>query len=429
MAILTREEAKLLPKITEEDASYALELVTAICDQVGPGIAASPQERARAEMLRKELELHLGEENVSIEEFSVAPGGFLGSQVISMVLMLVAVLLNISFGHIVVFSPVLTVVIALAFSISALALFILEFILAHELVDPLFKKGVSTNVIGTLRKPETQQIRRLLILSGHHDSAREFNWLRWTGYGFFVLSATYTIGLITVFVVCAIQLVGLISGAEHIVQISTFGWVLLIYPILPSILFIMFFTSTSKNGGNVPGAADNLSACALVVTMARFLAENPSCVPPDTEIRFITFGSEEAGVRGAKRYVRRHLEELRGLEGRLLNYETIAHPEITILTSETNGTVKNSPEMVKSVTAAAQRARAPYKIRPASIGTSSDGGPFSRAGFKATTLLGFTAQQMVAFYHQRTDTPQVLSLGPLLNVLKITYEWILLRGE
>jgi hypothetical protein len=35
----------------------------------------------------------------------------------------------------------------------------------------------------------------------------------------------------------------------------------------------------------------------------------------------------------------------------------IAHPEITILTSERSGTVKNSPEMVESVVAAAERAR------------------------------------------------------------------------
>ena len=121
----------------------------------------------------------------------------------------------------------------------------------------------------------------------------------------------------------------------------------------------------------------------------------------------------------------RHLDELKRLDARLLNFEMVAHPEITILTSDVNGTVKNSPEMVKSVVAAAERAGVPYKVSPASLGVGTDAAPFSRAGLKATTLLPFKVpQQMVAFYHQKWDTPEVLTIEPLLNVLKLTFEWV-----
>ena len=100
-----------------------------------------------------------------------------------------------------------------------------------------------------------------------------------------------------------------------------------------------------------------------------------------------------------------------------------------ILTSETNGTVRVSPEIVKSAAAAAERARVPHKLRPASIGVVSDAGPFCQAGLKATTLVGFTTRQQVAFYHQKWDTPEVLTLEPLSNVLKLTLEWIRHGGE
>jgi Zn-dependent M28 family amino/carboxypeptidase len=113
---------------------------------------------------------------------------------------------------------------------------------------------------------------------------------------------------------------------------GTLGWVLLVFPIVPSIVFGMFFNRGRKNGGTVPGAADNLSACALAVAMCRFLVKNPSCIPDDTEIRFVSFGCEEAGLRGSRRYAARHLDELKSLDARLLNFETVAHPEITILT-------------------------------------------------------------------------------------------------
>ena len=415
--------------ITSLDAQYALDIVKTICTQVGPGCPGSSQERERAAIIESELESHLGAGNVAIEEFTLAPGAFLGSQLICTLCMLIAALLNISLNRFTAVSPWITAIAALAFSISSALLFILEFVIGIELIDPFFKKKGSLNVVGTLRKPGNQTVKRLLILSGHHDSALEFTWLRFTGYGYFFLTATWLIGLFTVLVMSIIQLVGLITGNADDVRIGTLGWVLLAYPIVPSIIFAVFFTRGSKNGGNVPGAADNLSACALAVAMCRFLVANPSCIPEDTEIRFITFGSEEAGVRGSRRYVQRHLDELKHLEVRLLNYETIAHPEIAILTSEANGTVQNSPEMVKNVIAAAQRAGIPYKVQPATLGTGSDAGPFSRAGLQATTLLGFKVQQMVAFYHQERDTPEILTIEPLLNVLKLTYEWIGNSGE
>jgi putative aminopeptidase FrvX len=110
--------------------------------------------------------------------------------------------------------------------------------------------------------------------------------------------------------------------------------------------------------------------------------------------------------------------------------ETVAHPEIIIPTTDVNG-VKNSPEMVSSVVAAAERAGVPYVVKPYPAGGGgSDAGPFSQAGLKAATLLCFQVpQQLVAFYHQRGDRPEVLSIEPLLNVLKLTLEWIRNGGE
>jgi hypothetical protein len=415
--------------ITSDDAQYALEIVKAICTQVGPGLPGTSQERARAAMIEKELESHLGAGNVAVEEFTFAPAAFLRSSPIIALLTLIAALLNISVGRLTGVSPWLTCIAALVLSVISPLLFLFEFIFGLELMDPLFKKGQSVNVVGRLRKPGSQNVKRLLILSGHHDSAPENSWLRFLGYGFFFLSATWFIGFLTLVVMGFIQLAGLIAGNAGLVRSGTLGWVLLVYPIAPSILFTFFLSRGWKNGGTVPGAADNLSACALAVVMCRFLVKNPSCIPDDTEIRFISFGSEEAGYRGSRRYVARHLDELKRLDVRLLNYETIAHPETIVLTSETNGTVKNSPEMVRSVVAAAKRAGVPYRVQSATLGTASDAGPFGRAGLKATTLVGFKTPQMVAFYHQKWDTPEVLTLEPLLNVLKLTFEWIRNGGE
>ena len=136
----------------------------------------SPQERERAEMIQKELESHLGAENVVVEEFTLAPDAFLN--LFPGLFMLIAVLLNISIGRITGVSPWVTAMPALVFSILCTPAVHPEFLLGKELVDPLFKKKQSQNVIGTLRKPGTRNVKRLLILSGHHDSAPENNCLR-----------------------------------------------------------------------------------------------------------------------------------------------------------------------------------------------------------------------------------------------------------
>jgi hypothetical protein len=80
--------------------------------------------------------------------------------------------------------------------------------------------------------------------------------------------------------------------------------------------------------------------------------------------------------------------------------------------------------MVNSLVAAAQRAGVPFRLQPAMLGTSNDAGRFSQAGLKAATLLGFNIQQMVTFYHQERDTPDILAVEPLLNVLRLAVEWV-----
>ena len=416
--------------ITTSDAQYVIEIVKKICKEVGPGIPGTAQERERAGIIHKELESHLGTENVAVEEFTVAPGAFLGSLPLSALLTLIAALLNLSMGRFQGFSAWVAAIFALIFSFAALMIFILEYNYFIEFVDPIFKKQQSVNVIGSLRKPGTYEVKQLLLLSGHHDSALENTWIRFLGYGFFITIPTIFIGYICMLVMSTIQVTGLITGSAEVVHTGTLGWPMLAYPIVPTIIFAMFFNMGRKNGGTVPGAADNLSASALAVAMCRFLVKNPSCIPADTEIRFISFGSEEAGLRGSRRYVESHLDELKRLDARLLNFETIAYPEIGIMSTDVGG-VKNCPAMVNNVASAAERAGVPYKVKPYPAGGgASDAGPFSKAGLKAATLLPFKMpQQIVAFYHQKWDRPEVLTIEPLLNVMRLTLEWITSSGD
>lgn len=118
--------------ITEKDARYALNIVAKICAEVGPGSPGSPQERERAFLIKRELETHLGAENVAVEEFTLAPWAWLGSFPVGAIFTLAAALLNIlvgSFpGRFSGFVYIVTAAIGLAFSILALLMLVFEYI-------------------------------------------------------------------------------------------------------------------------------------------------------------------------------------------------------------------------------------------------------------------------------------------------------------
>jgi hypothetical protein len=148
--------------ISMDDARYAFEMVKKICKEAGPGLPGTSRERERAETIKKELVSHLGSANVATEEYTFAPGAFLSSYPLCALFMLFAAMLNISMGYITGVSPWLTSIAALIFSLIAPFPFIFEFVMSFELVDPFFRKKQSINVIGTMCKPGTKNVKRLL---------------------------------------------------------------------------------------------------------------------------------------------------------------------------------------------------------------------------------------------------------------------------
>lgn len=106
----------MIDTITSNDAQYAFELVKTICSEVGPGLPGSPQERERGAVLGIELESHLGMENVVVEDFTFAPGGFLNP--FPSLFLLIVVLLNLSINRLTGVSLWVAAVVALCYPSS-----------------------------------------------------------------------------------------------------------------------------------------------------------------------------------------------------------------------------------------------------------------------------------------------------------------------
>jgi hypothetical protein len=86
-----------------------------------------------------------------------------------------------------------------------------------------------------------------------------------------------------------------------------------------------------------PGASDNASGVAVLLELARYFAQRGKPLP--FRIRFVTFGTEERGMLGAKAYLVKHQADLERCQ-LLFNMDTLGGQEFYL---EMRGGVKGIP--------------------------------------------------------------------------------------
>ena len=179
-----------------------------------------------------------------------------------------------------------------------------EFFNYKEFIDPLFRKKSSQNVIGNFRSKG--ELKQIIIFSSHIDSALQFNLLKWLKWGFLILAFGGIIIILVWLILSVINLVLMISGLVifRTLFFNVAIWLLIIGS--PCFIGLFLFVPFGDKGNVVPGAVDNLSSCSVIVGLGRYLKQNIEIIPDNTEIRLISFGCEECGLRGAFRYAEDH---------------------------------------------------------------------------------------------------------------------------
>lgn len=144
-------------------ADNIIELTRSIIDQFGPRAAGSPQSRGSANVIAAAAGPFA--DRVKSEDFTFSPGAFLGW--IRILVAAYALALGCMWmGWYLVSS---------LFLLGAVALLVLQFFLYKEVLDPFYPKYQGRNVLASL-EPQGE-VRGELMISGHHDSARIFNFL------------------------------------------------------------------------------------------------------------------------------------------------------------------------------------------------------------------------------------------------------------
>jgi len=362
-------------------AAYIMAQAKYVIQTFGPRPPGSAGETQCQRLVQEELSA-ICDEPAVMTPFPVAQKAFMAFPVITAAILIAGALAFL-------FSPVLS----LALSLVGLFIIVQQLVRYKLLLDPFFPKHTSHNVSG--RIAPAGPIKRRVILNGHPDGAYEWRWL-YLFPRFFPLFVLVSLGGFLVKLLMDIVAVALIWLAPESTVPGLLAWLHIL--LIPSALTGFFFSNFNHVA---PGANDNLSGTFLAVGVARALRA-AGVQLQNTELVIAITGSEEAGLRGAKRYAAEVAERFRDVETIAIALDTIRDLEhLTIYNRDLNGTLPHDPAVCKLLHDAGARCGVdlPYAAIP--LG-SSDGTAFTQAGIRSAAFCAMDPRP-AHYYHNRRD--------------------------
>lgn len=347
------------------------------------------------------------------QTFEVHPAAFLGYIRVNIVLFVLALIAL--YGR--------WVGIAAAFSSLSLVIMVFEFLLYWEFIDRFFPLKQGKNVVGFIEPsgPVTRQV----IISAHHDSAHIFNFLAEdpTTYDKKVLSGIASL-LVTVLVTWLLLILKLLG-----IQASLLYWVLTVA--LTGSAYWVYRLWFFYAAEGTPGAGDNMICTAIAMEVGKHFAQQKAAGNGLAQTRVVvaSWDAEEAGLRGARAYIRQYKDELVQVPSYNFNLECMYdHRYLAFLTSDLNSFVPLSADMVTQCVAVAERLEIPVQTAPFPLlAGGTDAAEFAKAGIEATTLaaIDWVGKSKDRAYHTPRDTIEAVDKTAVSHSIALGIEYIL----
>ncbi len=429
-----------MPRTDESYEELMFSYVREICGRFGPREPCSPAEINASNRTKEILENYC--DSVEVEEYYCHPKGFLGYIRWFIWFYAVALLfywsdlawwIGLNPADLWPLSGVGAALIAFAFLVLFLQLMYLA-----EFVDPVFPKGLSQNLICKL-KPKGRA-ERLVLLGAHIDSAYEFTLSSVLGFGAYVmmvLAILSSVALMTASALkCACTLFFGYPTLSPPTPIRSFNFALywLTFTLKPAFMTIdpmlvvwiiggffvflvsYFFVNMRKV---VLGANDDLAGVAALIGAAKYLSQNR---PKRTEVWIVVFGNEES-MRGSKRFVEKHREELARRRAYTVNIEMVGCSSPLIAAkAEPMFLTKHAPEVYNLLVEAGEKAGIPVKSEVVPFG-GSDSANFSRKKLLASQLVRL-GRETASLWHTPRDTLENVDPKRIREALEVILEFV-----
>jgi hypothetical protein len=396
-----------MKKILKEYTEQVYEETQKIIDKFGPRLAGDKASLDTAEYLLDSFEKI--SDKAEKEDFYIHKGAFLG--------WIKILVFNYALG--IVFMWLDLAYISAILLILSIVILVLQFFLYKPLLDIFYPKRKASNVVGTIEP--TSEVRQQIIVSGHHDSARIFNFLTHQPK-LYSYRVTGSIALVLIMAIINILLF-------LVPQLEALNPYLNIFFTLSFLLVGQMWFFASKKG--TPGAGDNLVASMVAMTVGKHFKEVEHL--KHTRVIVLSFDAEEEGLRGARAYVKKHKEQLKEIPTYLLNADCLYdEKELFFLMSDLNNFVKFDNDFVDELLEISEIAGRFVFKQPISFLTGgTDAAEFAKAGIKATTLIGmpWTNDTRMKSYHTPNDTLEHVSFNVIVYALDIFMSYIKYKDQ
>lgn len=368
-----------------------------VCREVGPRPAGSERELKAGKMIAEELRRHGAA--VRFHETQVCPK-------------LVPGLINLMIGSyllsaaLYLFLPVAAAAVAGVLLAALLAMRKL----GNWVIDWLFPKTKTRNVIGVF-KPKGRA-RKLLIFSGHHDSAalmpllsqpykthvHRIEWAVLAGMGLLVIAGI----LRAVFA-------GLLPPYPRFLGLWDIPFFVTLLGFVPGFLYRFKMIT---NGLSL-GANDNLSAVSVLLGIADALKRKPL---QRTEVWLVSFGSEEPLIYGSAGFARDYKAVLR--RATHCNLESLGAGTLAVISEEKMTMCRYSPEVVELFQRAGRRVGIELPAVAIAYG-GTDSYPIIHVGGRSACLIGLDETRLPVLWHSPEDRPENVDEEKLQQALRI----------
>ena len=375
---------------------------------IGPRASCSKGELALARRLEKEWSLA---DLVRFENFKCHPKAFLG--LIMYMPWAYALALVLYFWQ-----P------WLAFLVmgGTLTVFWLQFVRYGELpfIENRYAEGESQNVSAVLRPKG--QVRRRVLVCAHTDSAYECTlWWKFKKWSVPIMAIAAFSLVWLLGVSFARGIAWFFDGHYHMFfvragQIALLGYIF----VAP----FMFFHVSQP----VPGAMDNLAGIAVLGgLLKRFKQEREGeSGLEQTELQLVAMGCEEAGLRGSRRYVAAHVDELYedDVETYAISLDGVCDDrELCVVSKEMQLMVSHDESLVHLAKKVAARQKRSIKTSKLLLG-ATDTCSFSQQSVRAVAIFATPAGELVPNYHTRDDDLEHMRPEALTAVCDLVHDMI-----
>lgn len=279
---------------------------------------------------------------------------------------------------------------ALVLSVLSIAFAVGEFLLYKPMLDPFFPKRRSCNVVCT--RKAAGETKRRIIFSGHIDSAYEWYFTHLGGGK--LLTTMIALGIGAMVLNLILDTVSLFELPQWLhIAVLVLAFVSLV-PILLCTLFVNWKRV-------VPGANDNLTGVFASMAVLRYMAANDIRFE-NTEVVAVSMGCEEAGLRGAKAFAKKHADA-DDVETVFVATDTLRDFDyMGVYNKDMTGTVRLDAKAAAMVKKASEIAG--YNLDYANVFFgSSDAAAIQQGGMKAVALAAMDPTP-ARYYHTRGDT-------------------------